>query len=141
MVEQDWNGLQSPLTQGDRMLPELNWHAIAHQIFCELGNCGDDPLCFNGRPESEQAQWVEAVKKVVGFHCEAAWNRRATLRAGGVWVPVEPTEAMLYAGADAIEAASIDPASTGTMMMEAAKAAYAAMLAAVDSPGNNNNDN
>lgn len=39
--------------------------SIAHRLFCELGNCANDPQCFFGQPEAEQARWVDAVKKVL----------------------------------------------------------------------------
>ncbi|KVP84503.1 hypothetical protein WJ95_20270 [Burkholderia ubonensis] len=35
---------------------------IAHRIYCRLGLCGSNPLCFNGADATTQQRWISAIK-------------------------------------------------------------------------------
>jgi hypothetical protein len=45
---------------------------IAHSIYCELGYCGGDAMCFEGADEATKARWIEAVSAALSAVREAA---------------------------------------------------------------------
>lgn len=44
---------------------QRDYKAIAHHIYCKVGMCGFDPLCFDGADKTVQDLWIEAVKEAL----------------------------------------------------------------------------
>jgi hypothetical protein len=40
---------------------------IAHRLYCELGKCCSDPMCFYGADKATQDLWTHSVAKVLGL--------------------------------------------------------------------------
>lgn len=36
--------------------------SVAHRMYCELGECHGDTMCFDGADESKKQRWIEAAK-------------------------------------------------------------------------------